>query len=176
MRNCYACILKKSVQIQWTTTHGERQVGAAGTFSRSQWLPSHCLEFIRVWVAVVVVLAAMELVTGVDAVATVVGVPRDEEMFEGDEQVYVEERASPSGVEQDDDIDHVQENAPKASDRTLPVAWRTHTYRRSLQTVACLRGRRRRCKRNMIRSAGYITAHQYCTSAPQTAQAVLTHA
>ena len=39
----------------------------------------------------------MELVTGVDAVATVVGVPRDEEMFEGDEQVYVEERASPSG-------------------------------------------------------------------------------
>ena len=69
-------------------------------------------------------MAAMELVTGVDAVATVVGVPRDEEMFKGDEQVYVEERASPSGVEQDDDIDHVQEDAPKASDRTLPVAWR----------------------------------------------------
>ena len=51
--------------------------------SRGLWLPSHCFEFIRVWVGVVVVLAAMELVTGVDAVATVVGVPLEMRCLKG---------------------------------------------------------------------------------------------
>ena len=68
--------------------------------------------------------AEMEVVAGVDAVATVAGERLNEEMLEEDEQVYVEEHASPSGVQQDDDIDHEQEDAPNASDRPLPAAWR----------------------------------------------------